>query len=130
MSKELCPRCKQATVIESSHTKDGKFYCLVCSGIMVVEEQGADRGKQKDIDGPTMPPREEIEFSRDLFEGAGQLKGQKIERAQIVEHLRMLAAQMRAVLPNSNDAIILSDVSFMLERREHWAPPRDESDGE
>ncbi len=130
MSKELCPRCKQVTVIESSHTKDGKFYCLVCSGIMVVEEQDADRGKQKDIDGPTMSSREEIEFSRDLFEGAGQLKGQKIERAQIVEHLRMLAAQMRAVLPNSNDAIILSDVSFMLERREHWAPPKDESDGE
>lgn len=120
MSKELCPRCKQATVIESSHTKDGKFYCLVCSGIMVVEEQDADRGKQKGIDGPTMSSREEIEFSRDLFEGAGQLKGQKIERAQIVFHLKGLSHHLRSILPNSPDAHVISDIAFMLERREHW----------
>ncbi len=123
----ICSNCsepipKDAVVIGGP---DGEKLCPKCSGF-----PGSTLGKQKDIDGPTMSSREEIEFSRDLFEGAGQLKGQKIERAQIVEHLRMLAAQMRAVLPNSNDAIILSDVSFMLERREHWAPPKDESDGE
>ncbi len=130
MSKELCPRCKQATVIESSHTKDGKFYCLVCSGIMVVEEQDADRCTSKAVDGPAMPPREEIEFARDLFEGAGQLKGQKIERAQIVCHLKAMAHTRKELLPNSLDAVLLLDIAFMLERRDHWAAPEVEPDGE
>ncbi len=120
MSRELCPRCKQEPAIESSHTKDGKFYCLVCSGIMVVEEQDADRGKQKNIDGPLMSSREEIEFARALFEGAGQLKGQKIERAQIVYHLKAMAHTRKGLLPNSLDAVLLLDIAFMLERRDHW----------
>lgn len=132
MSKELCPRCKADHVIESSHTKDGKFYCLVCSGIMVVEEQDAERGKSKSTDGPNMPPREEIEFARALFEGGGQLRGQKIERAQIVYHLKALAARLRDVLPNSPDAHVISDIAFMLERREHWTKldPDNGPDGE
>jgi hypothetical protein len=87
---------------------------------MVVEEQDAARGKSKSIDEPTMSSREEIEFARDLFEGAGQLKGQKIERAQIVYHLKTLAAAMRRILPNSLDALIMLDIASMLERREHW----------
>lgn len=130
MSKELCPRCKADHAIESSHTKDGKFYCLVCSGIMVVEEEDAERGKSKSIDGPNMPPREEIEFARDLFEGAGQLKGQKIERGQILCHLRSIAHTTQVLLPNSLDARLLLDIAHMIESRAHWNRHEEEPSGE
>lgn len=103
---------KDAIIIEET---GGGSVCPKCSGL-----QSSTLGQEKDIDSVSMSTQEELELGRALFEGAGQLKGQKIERAQIVYHLKALANGMREILPNSLDAHVISDIAFMLERREHW----------
>lgn len=104
---------------------DGEKLCPKCSGF-----PGSTLGQEKDIDSVSMSTQAELELGRELFEGAGQLKGQKIERARIVEHLKELAAQIKTVLPNSGDASTISDVAFLVERREHWTKRTGASRGE
>ena len=123
----ICRDCgeqipKDALVIEETGTGS---VCPKCSGM-----QGSTIGQEKDITSELMSSQGEIELGRELFEGFGQLKGQKIERARIVGHLKALAHTMQARLPNSLDARLMLDIAFMIERRDHWAPPEDGPDGE
>lgn len=112
---------KDAIVIEEAGTGS---VCPKCSGM-----QSSTLGQEKDIDSVSMSTQAARELGRELFEGAGQLKGQKIERARIVEHLQELAAQIKSVLPNSGDASTISDVAFLLEKREHWTKRSEASRG-
>ncbi len=113
---------KDAIIIEETGTGS---VCPKCSGM-----QGSTLGQEKDITSVSMSTQEEIELGRELFEGAGQLKGQKIERAQIVVHLREMARQIRAALPASGDAVIVSSIALAIEKRDHWTQMKGSYDGE
>lgn len=123
----ICSNCSEpiprdAIVVEGD---GGAPVCPKCSGM-----QGSTLGQDKDIDSVSMSTQEEIELGRELFEGAGQLKGQKIERAQIVVHLREMARQIRAALPASGDAVIVSSIALAIEKRDHWTQMKGSYDGE
>lgn len=104
---------------------DGEKLCPKCSGF-----PGSTLGQEKDIDSVSMSTQAELELGRELFEGAGQLKGQKIERAQIVVHLREMARQIRAALPVSGDAVIVSSIALAIEKRDHWTQMKGSYSGE
>lgn len=73
-----CPRCKAAPALEVSHTKDGKFYCLECTGVMLVHEEG-----DADVDI--------AEVTSATLQGMGELRGAIAKRKQITEWMRELA---------------------------------------
>lgn len=73
-----CPRCKAAPALEVSHTKDGKFYCLECTGVMLVHEEG-----DADVDI--------AEVTSAALQGMGELRGAIGKRKQITEWMRELA---------------------------------------
>lgn len=124
-----CSNCgeeipKDGAVVDCSPFTD-YVACPRCSG------QEVALNVERDVPGPNEDPAAaDLELARELISGAGQLKGQKIERARIVEHLKELAAQIKTVLPNSGDASTISDVAFLLERREHWTKRTGASRGE
>lgn len=72
-----CPRCKEAPVLEVSHTKDGKFYCLTCTGVMMVQEEGDDDVRV-------------AEETSTVLQGMGELRGAIAKRKQITEWMREL----------------------------------------
>lgn len=73
-----CPRCKEAPALEVSHTKDGKFYCLTCAGIVMVLEEGDDDVRV-------------AEETSGVLQGMGELRGAIAKRKQITEWMRELS---------------------------------------
>jgi hypothetical protein len=123
-----CSNCgeeipKDAVIVDCSPFPDYPA-CPKCSG------QEVALNVERDVPGPNEDTAAVLELARELISGAGQLKGQKIERARIVEHLKELAGQIKTVLPNSGDASTISDVAFLLEKREHWTKRSEASRGE
>jgi hypothetical protein len=72
-----CPRCKEAPALEVSHTKDGKFYCLICTGTVLALEEGDD-------------PVTLTTGASTILQGMGELRGAIAKRKQITEWLREL----------------------------------------
>lgn len=89
---------KDAIIIEESGTGS---VCPKCSG------QEVALNVERDVPGPEAnTAMADLEIARELISGAGQLKGQKIERAKIVQWLR--------------DEMDMPDTAGLIEARRHW----------